>query len=224
MNGLRFTLAAGIAATLACTSLPARADAERGLSAGVRLGYAVPFGDAQSGQSLQGLQRGMLPVWFDLGYRFSRHVYLGVFYQYAPTFPYKTCSNPLGQPVGGGQSCDGNDQRFGIDLHYHILPKEMIDPWVGLGVGYEISRKNFGATAAADSESYVLNGFQFVDLQLGADLRFVDRIPFGPFIDLSFGEYSNASRVDTNGNSTGVGIGTAVHEWLTFGVRAQFNL
>ena len=65
---------------------------------------------------------------------------------------------------------------------------------------------------------------QFLDIQLGADLRFFERIPFGPFVDMSFGQFLNESTTDTNGNSTSLTFKSALHEWFTIGVRAQFNL
>jgi hypothetical protein len=220
MNGLRITLAAGVAAALACTSLSARADEERGLSAGVRVGYGAPIGNAYTGKSLGDLQGGANPWWFDLGYRFNPHFYLGAFYQFAMTYPPNhTCGT---SPSGVAQSCDGNYQKFGIDAMYHILPKSLVDPWVGLGIGYEITRINYESNPGNET-NYVARGWQYVDIQAGLDLLLSKRIPFGPFVDLSFSQYAYAHTGDQNGNTTDVFIPSTVHEWLTVGLRGMFN-
>jgi len=222
MNGLRITFAAGVAAAVACTSLPARADSESGLAIGVRTGYGAPLGNAYQGETLASFQGGMLPFWFDLGYRFNPHWYAGVWYQYGITAPP---TGPCAQQFPGG-TCDGNDQRFGINVHYHILPDQFVDPWVGLGIGYESARINVDNANGAGETSFIASGVQFLDLQVGADLRASDKIPFGPFIDLSFGQYGAFSDKDANGNSTSVtgNYQTSMHEWLTLGIRGQFNL
>jgi hypothetical protein len=235
MNGLRITLAAGVAAALACTatSRVAHADENRGLAIGLRVGYAIPFGDAQQSVNVDGtkgstlsmerLQRGMLPIWFDLGYRFSPHVYLGLFYQYAPTFPPSGNCAVNTIPSNGPTTCDGFDQRFGLDLHYHIRPKELIDPWIGLGLGYEMTQLNHAQGGGSDTGSFQAWGPQ-ADLQLGLDLRFADKIPFGPFVDLSVSEFGTENNYDPNGRGTPVAFDQTLHGWVTLGVRAQFNL
>ncbi len=234
MNGLRILAAGGIAAALACSSATAHADEETGVSVGVRVGYGVAYGDAEKGTSMQSFQRGMMPVWFDAGYRISPRIFLGAFYQYAPTFPAtNSCSFPGSVPAGlvgtasganGQTTCDGRDQRFGVELAYHVLPKDLLDPWVGIGLGWEFSTLDYSTGPAAAVSSYQMSGFT-ADLQLGADLRYSKVVPFGPFVDLSLSSFGTASYYDANG----VGYGpqtfsTNIHGWATFGVRAQFDL
>jgi outer membrane protein W len=234
MNGLRITLAAGVAAALACTSFAsaAHADEESGLAVGVRVAYAIPFGNAHNASSdpgstaisMKDLDRGALPVTFDLGYRFSPSTYLGVFYTFAPTFPPSgNCRTPLPNTTAGETTCDGNDQKIGIDFQYHIRPKAFLDPWVGIGVGYEINQLNTSTGASSDTSSYQTDGF-LVDLQLGADLRVSHRIPFGPYIDFSAGQYNTENVFTPNGHGVPVDFSGTLHEWLTLGLRAQFNL
>ncbi len=241
MNGLRITLAAGVAAAIACTSAAAHADEESGLAVGLRLGYAIPFGDAQSNTingsstsiSMQSLQRGMLPFWFDLGYRFTPSVYLGLFYQYAPTFPPSGNCYQYAAPAvngiapnpgaAGPTTCDGFDQRFGLDLNYHIRPHEFVDPWVGIGLGYEMTQLNYSQGGSANTGSFQAWGPQ-LDLQLGADLRFSHRIPIGPFVDLSLSEFNTENVYDPNNNGSALAFGQKLHGWVTLGLRGQFNL
>jgi outer membrane protein W len=237
MNGLRITLAAGVAAAIACTSLAwthtAHADEESGLAIGARVAYAVPFGDSQEQVhpdgttttiSMSNFQRGMIPIWFDLGYRFNPSVYLGLFYQYAPTVPAThSCSAPGLNSLSGQTTCDGYEQRFGIDLQYHFLPKEFLDPWVGLGLGMEMSLLNHSTGTSQDTGSFQAWGPQ-ADLQLGADLRVSKRIPFGPFIDLSVAQFGTENTYDSNNNGSPLAFNKKTHGWFTFGLRAQFNL
>jgi hypothetical protein len=223
MNGIRFTLAAGAAAAIALASFSAHADEQRGLAVGVRTGVGLPLGTAYStpDTSLATFTGAMLPFWFDLGYRIDPNWYVGAWYQFGVTRPSGSyCTAGSGT---SGSSCDGSDQRFGLNAHYHIMPTQTVDPWVGLGIGYETTRVNFELPSATEV-SNVASGFQFLDLQLGADLRFAEKIPFGPWLDFSLGKYSSYSRRDFNANSVSVDGGGGMHEWLTLGIRGQFNL
>ena len=254
MNGLRITLpesraracsraklhaslAAGVAAAIACTSLSwtrtARADEESGLAIGARVAYAVPFGDAQqevrpdgttTTTSMSSFQRGMIPIWFDAGYRFNPSIYLGLFYQYAPTVPpTNNCAAPGLSSVSGRTTCDGYEQRFGVEVHYHFRPKEFVDPWVGLGLGMEMSQLNHSTGTSQDTGSFQAWAPQ-VDLQLGSDLRLSKLIPFGPFLDLSLAQFGTENTYDPNNNGSPVAFNKTIHGWFTFGLRAQFNL
>jgi hypothetical protein len=237
MNGLRITLAAGVAAAIACTSLSwthtARADEESGLAIGARVAYAVPFGDAQeqvlpggatSKESMSSFQRGMVPIWFDVGYRINRSLLLGLFYQYAPAITAShNCQYPNLNNVSGEVTCDGFEQRFGLQVNYHILPKEFLDPWVGLGIGVEMAQLNHAAGSSQDTGSFQAWA-PMIDLQVGADLRFSKRIPVGPFLDLSLAQFGTENSYDANNNGKAVEFNKTIHGWFTFGLRAQFNL
>jgi opacity protein-like surface antigen len=233
MNGFRITLAAGVAAAVACTSAVAHADEETGLAVGLRLGYAIPFGDAQSNTvngtstnvSMASYQRGWFPFWFDVGYRFTPSIYLGLFYEYGPTFPKSgNCYvyNP-GPAAAGEVTCDGFSQRLGLAFNYHIRPHELLDPWVGIGIGWEMAQLNYAQGASADTFSFQTWGPE-ADLQLGLDLRFSHRIPFGPFVDVSFSEYNTESKYNADIQGSDVAFGDRLHGWVTLGVRAQFDL
>jgi hypothetical protein len=240
MNGLRILTAAGVAAAVACTSFAARADeAERGehdhgLAVGLRVGYGIPFGNAQSGTSMDSVQHGMLPIGASAGWRFSPRVYLGAFYQYGVTFPRSNnCTFPTSVPsslVGtatgqnGQSTCDGRDQRLGLEVQVHVLPHKLVDPWIGLGLGWEFSTLDYSTGAAAEASSFQQSGPE-VNLQLGLDLRFLKAVPFGPYVDLSLAEFGTSSYYDANGVGQGPEtFGSSLHGWVTFGLRVQFNL
>jgi hypothetical protein len=237
MNGLRITLAAGVAAAIACTcfATPARADEQSGLAVGFGIAGAVPFGNAHSAAngvatsstiSMQSMDRASLPFWFNLGWRFSPRTYLGLFYQYAPTFPPSNkCAMPYAPAngVAGSTTCDGSNQKFGVDFAYHIRPKELVDPWIGIGLGYELNNTNYSTGASSDTMNWQLGGLM-ADIKLGADLRFSKVIPIGPFVDLSVSQYNTENVYSPNQSSTSVPFSGALHGWFTAGLRAQFNL
>jgi hypothetical protein len=69
-----------------------------------------------------------------------------------------------------------------------------------------------------------LNGFQFLNLSAGGDVRTSRNFSFGPYAMLSVGEYSGCGFSDA---ATALGNcsvpQTALHEWFSFGVRAAFD-
>jgi hypothetical protein len=98
------------------------------------------------------------------------------------------------------------------------MPAGSVDPWLGLGVGYEIfgaSLTTQGRTISTDTK-----GFEFLNLQGGADFKVADAVAVGPFLSFSLGQYSSVSSGDASGDITN----KAIHEWLTIGVKGTFGL
>jgi hypothetical protein len=218
-------VAAGLAAvaTVVCgTSGTARAG-DRAIELGFRTGYALPMGDEVGGNpsvSLGDVISGVLPFWFDVGYRFNQHMMVGGFLQYGVGFvntgKQQFCTM-------GGLSCSANDVMVGAQFHYHIIPDGPWDPWVGAGIGYEI--QNFSQSGGGQpSATLALNGFQFLNLQGGVDYKLVPNFGVGPFLMLSFGEYSNCGISPNPGGGSCTVQNSAIHEWLTIGVRGVYDI
>ncbi|HUJ27500.1 MAG TPA: hypothetical protein VLW85_15855 [Myxococcales bacterium] len=147
---------------------------------------------------------GQLPIWLEAGWRFSKNVYAGLYYQYAFGF-----SNNC---IAGGD-CGSHGMRFGIEGIYNVAPDSMIQPWVGLGVGYETMSVTFNG---ADS-SY--KGLELVNIQLGADFAASKQFSIGPFVSYSlFGKFTSQ---DQNGVSNDISAG---HNWLQLGLKATVKL
>src|SRR3954470_9642976 len=115
----------------AIASAPARADGATGLAIGLRTGYALPAGkigttsDQFQGGDLSDSVTGMIPLWIDLGYRFTPNLTVGGFFQYRFGFLNKD----------NNRDCDGcsvHDLAFGATAQYHFMPGERFDPWAGL--------------------------------------------------------------------------------------------
>jgi outer membrane protein W len=112
--------------------------------------------------------------------------------------------------------------RQGLQVHYHLTPEAPLSPWIGGGFGYEWV--NLYQTAQGMTAHAAFDGWQFFNAQIGADYAAAPGFGLGPFVALSFGQYANAS-VSVGSNSVSGDIkNQALHEWLTFGVRATFDL
>jgi len=190
------------------------------------LGYALPLGSVQSGDNLSDEWSGMLPIWLDAGYLITPNFFVGGYFQYG--FAFVSSKAPQGQGACGqsGVSCSGHDVRLGAELHYHILPRNVFDPWVGAGIGYEWASQS-AALSAGGSASESVDGFEFFNLQAGGDYKFTPTFGVGPFAALTFAEFSNYSTdlSQVGGTSTsGTFDNKALHFWLIFGARAVFDI
>lgn len=80
------------------------------------------------------------------------------------------------------------------------------------------------ASAGGQSADSSLKGFEFLNLQGGADFKLASAFSVGPFLSFSLGKFSTASTtvggVETSGDITK----TAMHEWLTIGAKGTFGL
>src|SRR6187549_3644587 len=141
----RNLFAASVALGVTSVVCPASADNGSGLALGLRVGYGIPLGDtggvtgkAATPVGLHDVVFGMVPLWFDVGYRFTPAVYAGTFFQYSFAF----VNDQRNAGCNQGVSCSAHDMAFGASLHYHAQPQGIFDPWLGAGVGYEVLTVN----------------------------------------------------------------------------------
>ena len=89
-----------------------------GFDLGLRLGYAIPFGDidGDTGDGLASAFSGAIPIVFEAGYRFNPAFTLGAIFQYAFA-QLKSSTN--GCPPG--ESCSG--RLFGWASKASITPR-----------------------------------------------------------------------------------------------------
>lgn len=175
---------------------------------GLRLGYALPMGDTAKDSKLGDAVSGQVPIWIDAGYMVTPNILLGLYGQYG-FVGTKNCD-----------SCSAHDLRIGIQGQYHISPAEGVDPWVGLGIGYEsLSASQKNPLTGGDIDSGV-SGFEFLNLQGGADFKVTDAFSVGPFLSFSLGQFS---KTNLNGTSQDI-TDKAIHEWFTFGAKGTFGL
>jgi hypothetical protein len=192
-----------------------------GIELGVRAGYGIPLGTAGDNTNLSDQIKGIVPLWADLGYRFDPNWYLGAFFQFG--FGFVPSNAGAGAVCVPGVSCSVNDLRFGLNVHYHFLPADTFDPWLGVGAGYEIL--NLSASAPGTSVSASTRGFEFGNVQLGLDFRISPAFAVGPFATFTIAQFSDNS-ASVNGQDLGAAGYTnkGIHEWVIFGVRGVFDI
>jgi hypothetical protein len=204
---------------------PEIARAETGIEAGVRLGYGVPLGGLAGEADLSDGVSGQIPIWIDLGYRPIDALMIGLYFQYGLAF------------MGGqfddacdidGVDCSASDLRLGLQAHYHISPQEQLDPWIGIGFGYEWL--NLSVEGMGTEISIGVDGFEFLNLQAGLDIEVAEHFKIGPVLTLTVAQFSNASldcagspACNLFGSPDGDIEDTAVHEWLMIGVRGAYT-
>lgn len=228
----RVTLLAFASTVLAAAGAAGQEQAH--FEAGFRTGYAVALGKVQDNPEIElndGV-KGQVPLWFDIGAR-TQHLFFGAYTQYGFAILKEDCDRAFG--LGSFQvnfDCKMRDIRLGAQLHFHFLPDEDIDPWLGYGFGYEwLKGKGSLSGSLGDYDGSVsLRGFEFANFQGGVDFRVADSFAVGPFISVSLGKYSKFTTKcdpDSACNETTADIDdtadTALHEWLFFGLRGVFG-
>lgn len=181
-------------------------DAGGKIKLGLRLGYALPMGDIAKDAKMSDAVSGMVPIWLDLGYMVTPNIMVGLYAQYG----FVMLSSDAKDACDALKvDCSATNMRFGLQGQYHLSPGESMNPWVGLGIGYEI------LTNKVDSESADTTGLEFANIQGGADFKVGDSMAVGPFVSFSIGQYSKSDGEDIEEK--------AMHQWLTLGVKGTMG-
>jgi hypothetical protein len=209
--------------------------ASTGPQVGARVGYAAGAGVIYSGLSYSDATSGSIPVIVDVGWRFLPQLYAGIYGQLAPVI---TRTNAVSCPEG--TNCSAQDYRFGVEVDLHFAPSSRVDPYVGVGGGYEVLQTNVGGgttlPAAAGAQPASVNastndrGWEMAAVTLGLDVRPNRGVAVGPFVTGTLGEYN--VRTGTQSVMTGAtlvqttpvsDVNHGLHELLIGGVRGTFN-
>jgi outer membrane protein W len=185
---------------------------EKKVQIGLRVGYALVAGKASSdSDSLSNSISGQIPIGLDAGYLVLPHLLVGLYGQYGVALVKKCDPDP-------GASCSGHDLRFGVQGQYHFSPNESTDPWLGLGVGYE----SLVVTESRPNVTHPItwNGWELVNLQGGADFKVSDRMTLGPFLSVSFDQFSTVKADNLSFDLEQ----KALHEWIILGAKGSFGL
>ncbi|MGE0326112.1 MAG: outer membrane beta-barrel protein [Polyangiaceae bacterium] len=202
--------AAGAATLLGLFTSTAMAQ-EKPISVGLRVGYGIPMGDAAEDSKLSDTVSSALPaLQLDAGYFVTPEIMVGAYFGYA-------ILNLSDDGCPSGADCSANQLRYGIQAQYHLSRGESVDPWFGLGFGFEdVSTKVEAGGISADGG---LSGLEFISLNGGADFEVADGIGVGPYVSFALGQYSKA---EAGGQSADIEK-TAMHQWLTLGVKGTFG-
>ncbi|HVP61162.1 MAG TPA: PEGA domain-containing protein [Myxococcaceae bacterium] len=216
--------AAGAAAgTPAASAAPTPAVASTGydpngthFEAALRVGFGIPLGDA-FGTDSTGLSTKMsdyasftVPIWLDVGVRLGGSWFLGAYFSYG--FGGSTDATACGT----GFQCSPSTLRFGGQVHWHPLGSAGLDPWVGLGSGYE--KLSIGVSGSATG-TFDLSGWEFGNLQVGLDFALGSVVKIGPWVSFSIGQYGTESASGAKGSYSRSVPNTTIHQWLMGGIR-----
>jgi hypothetical protein len=201
----------------------------------VRTGVSLPTGSAVAGSQMTDIVAAQVPIQIDLGLRPDPHLFLGAYGSYGFLFPASSACQ--------GASCSGDDVRLGIEAQYHFRPAMRFDPWVGVGAGYEWL--HFASLQNGADETTKLQNFELLNVQAGLDYAVCTGLRLGPFASFALEQYEHETLTWTGGQA-GAGATsdaspqsaqgtvlheqaqdvpqTALHEWLTLGVRGSFDL
>jgi hypothetical protein len=194
----------------------------RGVVLAAHVGYALPVGSISIGT-----WTGSVPIGVDVGYRFGRHFYLGVYGQYAFAFlTDQLC------PAASGANCSSSNLRFGIDALYYAGLGKSARIWFGAGTGLEMAK--LSASAAQNARGSVqavdetLWAAELAHALVGADFRLAKGFGIGPYASISAASYFSASATLTTGGQTfdagGAVNDSTIHGWLTFGARGVIDM
>ena len=220
-----------VAAAVLFAGASARADGaptappvQRGFEIALRVGYAPPYGRTdRSHDRLAADLTGQLGFSVDVGYRINERVYAGVFGHYGLVFP--ACYDEY---IAG--TCTGFDLRAGVAVQVHLWPRGPIDPWVGVGLGYEYLRwdlDGYFIDNQHSSSSRRFYGFEFGSIQIGADYRVGRHLGIGPFFALTVAQFTHYDAAFANNGSPyhlADDTGDSAHGWVFFGMHAVYDL
>ncbi len=219
------------------TEAPAPARVGGRLHFALRTGYGLPLGKYANVQALAGVRDddnaigddtyGVIPIWFDAGYRLSDHLLLGAYFMFGIVVP-KTApaDNPLGGGCPEGFDCSATGIRLGVQAQYSFAPEASLDPWLGVGVGYEwVGTQLDGEVFSFPFEATTrYSGPDLLQLQGGVDFHTRSIFSVGPFGSVSAMRYTTCSLTLAGDESRCELEEGGWHGWLVFGVRGVVEL
>jgi hypothetical protein len=170
---------------------------------------------------------GVIPLWLDVGYRFSPQLMAGIYFMYGLVLPKQAPENdPLGGGCPEGVDCFANGIRFGVQAQYSFAPGSFANPWLGLGVGYErISSELEGQLLGFRIDSSSTHGGpELLHVQGGVDLQAAPALRLGPFGAISGMRYTTCT-AELAGEDVACRVSEgAWHGWVMVGVRGALEL
>ena len=217
-----------------------------GFEAGLRVGATLPVGKAGRdafgvGRDLKDLTAWRAPVWIDVGYHFSDVMTFGAYAQIGVGGNGDACerlqSSGAEMAELRGGDCDWSDIRLGAHGQWRLAPGAAVDPWLGLGLGYEwlsyrtaliadITDPATGNTQAVALRIAERLGGPELLLQGGIDFQVDDSLRIGPYASATFGKYLGDEYdcgIVTADCPAGSSVeGPAFHSWLGLGLRGAY--
>ncbi len=211
-----------VLAVAAALALAFPAEAEVALD--LKVGYAIPTGNAAASGgvdvyagAMNKLWSGAIPLEVAGRYRFSPNLSAGVTFQYDPAFVATwSCS--------AGLSCSGYDMRVGVEAVYGFLPAGFLNPWLSVGTGWEWTHLYVTDNVLANSITF--SGWEYFNVQAGLDFNLSKTFAIGPYLGYFGGSYTSVSG-DLSGSSVNGSIPSefrSFHGWVQVGAKGTVNL
>jgi hypothetical protein len=203
-----------LAGVVLCASSALGQELKTSFEAGVRAGVAFPVGDLAQNSSLSNTISWSAPIQVEAGARIGP-AFVGGYFSYA--------FGKLGSNIDcGTASCSLGDVRVGFEVLWHFAPAAKVDPWAGLGLGYEWL--TLSGSAGGTSASGTVRGFEFLNVQAGVDFVAGRVFRIGPFVMATLSQYGTGSvSVTGAGGGTTGGEGDimnkTLHSWISVGLR-----
>lgn len=201
---------------------------ERGFVLGLRLGYGAAFGrtsDETGGTDLRRALGGTLPVQLIIAYRALPWFQLGFAGAIGPLF----VSDLAGTSCDGspGRRCGGFDARISVGAQVHLLPARRLDPWLGLGFGYEILRVDSSDDSPAPGGvrefRSEFGGTSYLEAEAGLDVRVVRGLGVGPYLGLTLARFAGVNTWADGQPDSQRFAKPAFHQWLIAGIGARYT-
>jgi len=185
---------------------------------GARVGVNFPFGESSAGKSLATNVGPAYAFTLEAGVRLFGRYELAVVGLYALGTVNTTTSQGC---YTGSNSCTAATGEVGLEFIYHPLGLAPVDPFVGVGAGYEWLP--IWATVSGRDYNLTLRGWNWVQVQGGVEFPVGQLVRVGPFVALSVGEYDSVSYNVPTASGPLAGFGPidnpGVHLWLSVGFR-----
>jgi hypothetical protein len=212
-----------LSALAVAVALATASEAAAQVSFDVKAAYALPFGSVWTSSpwnpavAQSAVWSGALPFEVGARYRVTPNVSLGAYFAYGPAFVTSTAC--------GGASCSGSEMRTGLELVYGILPDGPVNPWLSLGTGWEWTSATLaGPNSVLGATGRVtFNGWEYVNVQAGADFLVEKALAIGPYVGLTGGTYATFTGPGGYGGQVDL-ASRSFHGWFQFGIKGTLNL
>lgn len=167
------------------------------------------------GDNLSARYGWQVPLLVDAGFKLQKPWFLGLYGGVG--FGTLGSGNEAEQACSDqGVECSTLSYQFGVQAQYHFAASDRLNPWLGMGGGYEVFRQSL--SYADYSETQQTAGIALVKLALGLDYRAA--FGFGPFVEVSLGRFqSTRTEIDGNEAHEGPVEPGAFHGFFTIGAR-----
>jgi hypothetical protein len=192
-----------------------------GFALALGLGYSAPAGSStgEKDADLAKTVGGQFPISVEIGGNVTPAVFIGAYGSVAPGGVSASLDTTCTQ---ARLDCSSHSLRGGFAFRYRFLPGGPIQPWLGYAVGYESTTVSASSTVYAGTASTEITGWELGHFSFGLDFPVERYLALGPFFDVAVGQYDHVhSQSPTQALDADI-TNTALHQWITVGVRSVF--